>query len=190
MYAPRTNHLVTQIYPLWKGAGPPPHSIPNIPWHPFLRQEELSSWKWRYRTRGAPDGQGRAERDNRFGLRDKDNGVSPTSNATYLLKNESTRLHTLQMMPLLWSFTQEQRKAFAERGGRMGDACGDLRRNIRNMHELLRVLACHKWISENSPADGRHKPNTVKSVFLRSDRSPKHKSARAGSLTGKQRGTE
>ena len=49
----------------------------------------------------------------------------------------------------------------------MGDACGDLRRNIRNMHELLRVLACHKWISENSPADGRHKPNTVKSVYLR-----------------------
>ena len=66
----------------------------------------------------------------------------------------------------------------------MGDACGDLRRNIRNMHELLRVLACHKWISENSPADGRHKPNTVKSVFLRSDRSPKHKSAPSRKFDG------
>ena len=113
---PRTNHLVTQIYPLWKGAGPPPHSIPNIPWHPFLRQEELSSWKWRYRTRGAPDGQGRAERDNRFGLRDNDNDVSPTSNATYLLKNEPTRLRTLQMMPLLWSFTQEATDGICRKG--------------------------------------------------------------------------
>ena len=106
------NHSVTQISPLWKGAVTPPHSIPNIPWHP----EELSSWKWRYRTRGAPDGQGRANRDNRFGLRDNDNDVSPTSNATYLLKNEPNRLRTLQMMPLLWSFTQEATEGICRKG--------------------------------------------------------------------------
>ena len=53
------------------------------------------------------------------------------------------------------------------------------------MQELLRILDRHKWISANSQSV-RHYPNDVERVFLRQ----KHKSARAGSLTDKQKGKE